>query len=118
MPKDLVIIGGGPAGLCAAINASSEGLNVLVLDSGPVLGGQAQESHAIGNYPGFPEGITGKELMNRLVAQALKFGVEFHVPVTAGKIEGDRIPQVVCDDYECHHARAVLLAMGVQYKRL
>jgi thioredoxin reductase (NADPH) len=119
---DLVIVGGGPAGLSAAINATSEGLDVLLLDKASFLGGQARESAAIENYAGFPEGVTGEELMTRLVRQAMKFDTRLAVPAQAVELGLDPDDDtVLClrDDYgDQYRARAVLLSPGLAYRRL
>ena len=87
---DLVIVGGGPAGLAAAIYAAREGIDSIVVD-GSALGGQAGISERIDNYPGFPEGIGGAELAERFVAQAKRYGVELlsAVSVTSVTPDGD-----------------------------
>src|SRR5205807_4106977 len=89
---DLVIVGGGPAGLAAAIYAAREGIDAIVVDAS-ALGGQAGVSDRIDNYPGFPEGISGAELADRFVAQARRYGVELlsAVSVTAIERDGDDI---------------------------
>lgn len=116
--KDLIIIGGGPAGLSAAINAASEGLKVELLDNGQQIGGQAKESHAIENYPGFPEGITGHGLMTRLSTQAAKFETKFICPVLVQSIHKSKDGiHVLTDDYAEHVGKAVLIATGLQYRR-
>ncbi len=81
---DLVIVGGGPAGLAAAIYAAREGIDAVVVDAS-ALGGQAGISDRIDNYPGFPDGISGAELAERFVAQARRYQVELlsAVAVTA-----------------------------------
>lgn len=84
---DLIVIGGGPAGLSAALTAESERLDTLILDDGPVIGGQAATSSLIENYPGFPNGITGPDLMARIVDQSLRFNTEFMGPTRASNIE-------------------------------
>lgn len=119
LKSDLLIVGGGPAGLAAAINAASEGLSVRLLDNGDLLGGQAKESSAIENYPGFPDGITGPALMHNLVRQAVKFDCQFVCPTIAQRIErhGNEL-QVTTDDYQEFSAKAVLLTLGLQYRRL
>lgn len=120
-PVDLLIIGGGPAGLSAAINGASEGLTVRIMDNGAMLGGQARESSAIENYPGFPDGITGDDLMSRFVRQAHKFNAGFFCPCHAAALdvmEGGRHIVVKDDDYQLHVARAVLLSLGVNYRKL
>src|SRR6185312_3939414 len=83
---DLVIIGGGPAGLAAAVYGASEGLETLVVES-TVLGGQAGTSRRIENYLGFPAGISGTELTSRAVVQARKFGARPATPYRALSLE-------------------------------
>lgn len=117
--SDLIIIGGGPTGISAAINGASEGLNIRLIDNGPILGGQAKESSAIENYPGFPESITGIELMDRMVQQARKFAASVTAPVSVATIEQDgNAIHLTCDDYTEYRTRAVLIATGVSYRRL
>jgi thioredoxin reductase (NADPH) len=116
---DLIIVGGGPAGLAAAITASSEGLRTCLIDSKDQLGGQASASAAIENYPGFPGGITGKELTSRFLQQAQNFKVEFFRPTVAQSIKvdgGERI--ITTDDGQRISGVAVILALGLSYKRL
>ena len=79
---DLVVIGGGPAGLGAAVYGASEGLETLVVE-GTALGGQAGTSRRIENYLGFPAGITGTELTSRAVTQARKFSARTATPYRA-----------------------------------
>jgi thioredoxin reductase (NADPH) len=114
---DLLIVGGGPAGLGAAVYAASEGIDTLVLER-TVLGGQAGFSRRIENYLGFPGGVTGAELMGRAVTQARKFGARTATPYLAVSMEpdGDRHLIRVEDGNEIA-ARAVVLAMGAQYRR-
>src|SRR5690349_18414397 len=115
---DLLIIGGGPAGLSTAINGASEGLKVCLMDNGSTLGGQARESNAIENYPGFPF-VTGTDLMERFVLQAHKFNTLIHAPLQAAKLEtySDRLC-VTTEDYQMFEARAVVLSLGLNYRRL
>lgn len=116
---DLLIVGSGPAGMSAAINGASEGLKVCLLDAQQQLGGQARESSAIENYPGFPDGITGEEFMSRLAKQASKFATDIHAPVNAVELTNDSGSLVVtADDYSQYSARAVLLTIGLSYRRL
>lgn len=116
---DLIIIGSGPAGLSAAINAASEGLETLVIDGNPNgLGGQAGTSSKIENLIGFPDGITGQELTARSIAQAYKFGVEFQNPVSAASLNRQGQNWQITDTYGVQYlARTVLVATGVSYKR-
>lgn len=116
---DLLIVGGGPAGLSTAINGASEGLRVCLIDSGTTLGGGARESNAIENYPGFPEGVTGDELMSRMVMQADKFKTDIFAPLQAAKLKVDGDSRVVItDDYQEFRAKSVILSLGLNYRRL
>jgi thioredoxin reductase (NADPH) len=115
---DLVVIGGGPAGLGAAVYGASEGLNTLVVES-TALGGQAGTSRRIENYLGFPAGISGSELTSRAVTQARKFNARTATPYRALELEPgpDRHIVRLEGDREVS-ARAVLLATGADYRRL
>lgn len=117
---DLVIIGGGPAGLSAAVTASSEGLATTVLDSAQKFGGQAGTSTMIENYIGFPQGITGEQLTAAMIEQARKFNVELVAPARVYGIQrrGDRHLTVKTDNGENFSAPAVMLASGVQYRKI
>lgn len=116
---DLLVVGSGPAGMSAAINGASEGLNVCMIDANTWLGGQARESNAIENYPGFPDGITGDELMSRFTAQAAKFNTRVFCPVRASSLhkDGERCI-ITADDYTEYAAKCVLLSVGLSYRRL
>jgi thioredoxin reductase (NADPH) len=115
---DLVVIGGGPAGLGAAVYGASEGLETLVVES-TALGGQAGTSRRIENYLGFPAGISGSELTSRAVTQARKFHARTATPYRALALEPGAERHVVRleDDHEIT-ARAVVLATGADYRRL
>ncbi len=115
---DLVVIGGGPAGLGAAVYGASEGLGTLVVE-GTVLGGQAGASRRIENYLGFPAGITGTELTARAVTQARKFHARTATPYRAIALEpgADRHVVHLEGDHEVA-ARAVVIATGADYRRL
>lgn len=118
-PYDLAIIGGGPSGLSAAINGASEGLSVLLMDAAPVLGGQARESAAIENYPGFPDGITGDHLMTALTLQAEKFGAGLSLPTRVEHLEPTSGIFSLTDEFgSATLARTVLLTLGLSYRRL
>jgi thioredoxin reductase (NADPH) len=115
---DLVIVGGGPAGLAAAIYAAREGIDAIVVDAS-ALGGQAGISDRIDNYPGFPEGISGGELADRFVAQARRYGVEFlpAVSVTGVEPDGeDLVTSLSAGQQLTSHA--VIVATGSVYRRL
>jgi thioredoxin reductase (NADPH) len=117
---DLIIIGGGPAGLSVAVNAGSENLSTLLLDAKERLGGQAGTSSFIENYPGFACGISGPDLTSQMEEQAKRFDVDMLAPVTAAKIrrEQDNTLVVMDDAGECFTSRTVVIASGVRYRRL
>lgn len=115
---DLLILGGGPAGLGAAVYGASEGLDTLVIES-TVLGGQAGTSRRIENYLGFPAGISGSELTSRAVTQARKFGARTATPYRAQALEpGDERHLVRLEEGNEILARTVLLSTGAEYRRL
>jgi thioredoxin reductase (NADPH) len=115
---DLVIVGGGPAGLGAAVYGASEGLDTLVIE-GTALGGQAGSSRRIENYLGFPAGISGHELATRAVSQARKFGARPATPYRAVSLDPGAGRHIVhLEEGQEIAARAVVLATGAQYRRL
>jgi thioredoxin reductase (NADPH) len=115
--SDLVVVGGGPAGLAAAVYGASEGLDVLVLESN-VPGGQAGSSSRIENYLGFPTGISGLDLTGRAYAQALKFGARVTVAKRATRLGCDgRRYTVEIDGAARIPARAVIIATGAEYRK-
>ncbi|MDZ4798111.1 MAG: FAD-dependent oxidoreductase [Bryobacteraceae bacterium] len=115
---DLLIVGGGPGGLAAAVYGASEGLKTVMVER-EAPGGQAGQSSRIENYLGFPEGLSGSQLADRAVKQARRFGVEIITPQEAKSLRVDNQYRVVqlLDGVEiaCH---ALLIATGVQYKHL
>jgi thioredoxin reductase (NADPH) len=115
---DLAIVGGGPAGLSAAVNAASEGLRTIVVER-EAVGGQASSSSLIRNYPGFPAGISGALLTNLAQQQAYMFGTEFYLFQSAVDLRrsDDQLALRLSDGTEIA-CRAVILAMGVAYRRL
>ena len=115
---DLIIIGGGPAGLTAAIYASREGSDVLLIERSG-LGGQAGITVGLDNFPGFPEGISGQEFSERVTQQARRFGVEILQAVDVEKMEMEAgYHEVYTSDGKHYHSRAVLIATGASYRRL
>ncbi len=115
---DVAIVGGGPAGLAAAVYSASEGLSTLLLDA-YVPGGQAGSSSRIENYLGFPAGISGGELARRAVAQARRFGTDLLSPVEAVALRrAGRARILELSDGRELGAGAVLLATGLSYRRL
>ncbi|MDE3130101.1 MAG: FAD-dependent oxidoreductase [Acidobacteriota bacterium] len=115
---DLLIVGGGPAGLGAAVYGASEGLDTLVIEAS-MLGGQAGTSRRIENYLGFPAGISGGELTMRAIAQARKFSARTATPYRAIALEPGAERHVVrLEDDHCVEARAILLSTGAEYRRL
>jgi thioredoxin reductase (NADPH) len=115
---DLAIVGGGPAGLAAAVYGASEGLHTVMLDR-EAPGGQAGMSSRIENYLGFPAGLSGGDLARRAVVQARRFGVEILAPQEAVGVRTEGPYRIIklADDSEisCH---ALMIATGVQWRRL
>ena len=115
---DVCIVGGGPAGLAAAVYAASEGLRTVVVER-EAPGGQAGQSAAIENYLGFPRGLSGYDLTQRAVAQVARFGAEM---VLARDVAGFEtrgpVHAVLLDGAGEIEARALIVATGVSYRRL
>jgi thioredoxin reductase (NADPH) len=115
--RDLVIVGAGPAGLAAAVYGSSEGLDVLVLESN-LPGGQAGSSSRIENYLGFPTGISGLDLTGRAYAQAQKFGAQVMIAKGAATLAcAHPLYAVHLEDGGRIDARALIIASGAQYRK-
>jgi thioredoxin reductase (NADPH) len=117
---DVVVLGGGPAGLAAAVYASSEGLSTLVVERF-APGGQAGTSARIENYLGFPTGLTGSDLTRRATLQARKFGAvisSVHEASHVAEPETDRLRRIELTDGQNVQGRIVVLAPGADYRRL
>jgi len=115
---DLIIIGGGPAGLTAAIYASREGADTLMIERSG-LGGQAGITVGLDNFPGFPEGISGQEFSERVTQQAKRFGVEILQAVDVEKLEMEEgYHEVYTSDGKHYHSQAILVSTGASYRRL
>jgi thioredoxin reductase (NADPH) len=115
--RDLIIVGAGPAGLAAAVYGASEGLDVLVIETG-APGGQAGSSSKIENYLGFPTGLSGQELAARAIAQTEKFGAKMMVAHGVQSLDCSRIPyKVVLDNGSKLAARSIVIATGAQYNK-
>ncbi len=116
---DLIVIGGGPSGLTAALYAAREGIQTLVIDRS-ALGGQAGITAMLENFPGFPDGVSGKEFTERLTQQAKRFSVE--------TLQAQDVLSIQPDGFGCHtvqlsdqtelSAYVVLIATGATYRRL
>lgn len=115
---DLVVIGGGPAGLAAAIYGASEGLNTVLLDA-VAPGGQAASTSRIENFLGFPFGVSGGDLIGQASLQALKFGVRVYAPCEAVALDtaGDAL-DVTLADGRVIRARSAIVTSGAAYRRL
>jgi thioredoxin reductase (NADPH) len=113
---DVVIIGGGPAGLAAAVYGASEGLCTLVIER-EAPGGQAETSSRIENYLGFPTGVSGEELARRALQQANRLGAEVMVTRTAVGID-PATQRIRFDGGDSVQARSIILATGVSWRRL
>ncbi|MGK7935788.1 MAG: FAD-dependent oxidoreductase [Xenococcaceae cyanobacterium] len=115
---DLVIVGGGPAGLAAAVYGASEGLRTVAVER-EAPGGQAGTSSRIENYLGFPVGLSGGDLARRAVTQAKRFGVEILTPQEARQVRLDNNYRIITlsdgTEISCH---ALILALGVSWRRL
>ena len=114
---DVIIIGGGPAGLAAAIYAARMGMKMLILESG-MFGGRATLAPWVENFPGFPEGISGAELMDRMLAQAKKFGANMRFPEEVLDLASDGRVKIVKTRLGEYQAYSIIIVTGTQSRRL
>lgn len=116
---DVLIVGGGPAGVAAGVYAGAEGLRALVVED-TAIGGQAGASSRIENYMGFPTGISGADLVWRGHVQAMKFGTRFAMPLRVEALEKLADGSLCASFHDGRRIRAgaVVIATGVQYRRL
>jgi len=114
---DVIIIGGGPAGLTAAIYASRLGMKTLLLERS-MLGGRALNAPLIENFPGFPEGISGAELIERMIKQAERFGAEIRYPQEVLDLSLERKIKSVKTRSGEYSSRSIVIATGTQRKKL
>jgi len=119
---DVAIVGGGPAGLSAAVYAASEGLSTLLLEA-EAPGGQASTSSKIENYLGFPTGISGEGLAGRAQVQAMKFGATICLPMRATGLDCSQYPYALkfcaeADQPQSVRARSMVIASGATYRSL
>ncbi len=117
LPYDLIIIGGGPAGLTAAIYASRARLRTLLIER-MALGGMAATTYEIENYPGFAEPISGMDLMKRMEDQATRFGTEFRYEAVEKLEVGKKIFSITMTGKEVLETRSIIIASGTQPRKL
>jgi thioredoxin reductase (NADPH) len=116
--RDVIVVGAGPAGLASGVYAASEGLDVLVLETG-TPGGQAGSSSKIENYLGFPTGISGLALAARALIQAQKFGAEIRTAYSVLRLTCDQRPySIKFANGHAARARAIIIATGAEYRQL
>lgn len=116
--RDAVIIGSGPAGYTAAIYLGRAGYKPLIITGALMPGGQLTNTSEVENFPGFPDGVLGPELMDRMREQAEKFGAELlHDDVVSTDLAGN-IKTITCDGGDVIRARAVIVATGSNYRKL
>lgn len=115
---DVIVVGSGPAGYTAAIYAARANLKPLVIPGAAEPGGELMKTTEVENFPGFPEGIMGPELMEKMQEQAERFGAEVRFDdVEALELSGE-IKKVTTDDGEVHLARAVIVSTGSAHRKL
>jgi thioredoxin reductase (NADPH) len=113
---DVIIIGGGPAGLTAGLYTSRSRLKTLLIENG-LLGGQMTTTEVIENYPGFPEGITGDELSRLMEEQAKRFGLEV-IPEYVVEVKLERAKKIVKTEEGSYLSQALIICTGTEYRKL
>lgn len=114
---DVVIVGSGPAGWTAAIYTARAGLKPVVLAGAVKSGGALMQTTEVENFPGWPEGIMGPDLMQKFEEQALRFGADMrYEDATSMKLDGE-VKEIITDE-ETYYAKTVILALGSEYKKL
>ena len=113
---DVIVVGGGPAGLTAALYTARHNLKTLVLE-GRKIGGRALQAHWVDNYPGFPEGISGQDLMENMIQHALRFGAEIRNETVVGLSDFGEL-KMVTTRMGFYQAKSVVVATGVSRKTL
>ncbi|MGZ6825128.1 MAG: NAD(P)/FAD-dependent oxidoreductase, partial [Blastococcus sp.] len=110
-PRNVIIIGSGPAGYTAAVYAARAELNPLIFEGSVTAGGALMNTTEVENFPGFRDGITGPELMDNMRAQAERFGAEL-IPDDVVEVDLSGDIKIVRTATETHYAKSVILAMG------
>jgi len=116
-PRNVIIIGSGPAGYTAAVYAARAELNPLIFEGSVTAGGALMNTTEVENFPGFRDGIMGPELMDNMRAQAERFGAEL-IPDDVVEVDLSGDIKIVKTATETHYAKAVILAMGSGYRKL
>jgi thioredoxin reductase (NADPH) len=116
--RQVIIVGSGPAGLTAAIYAARAGLEPLVLEGALTAGGALMTTTTVENFPGFPDGIQGPELMANMRAQAEHFGAELITDDAVELLLSEPVKTVADSDGHIYKAKSVILSMGSEYRRL
>ncbi len=117
-PREIIIVGSGPAGYTAAVYAARADLKPLVFEGAVTAGGALMNTTEVENFPGFPEGIQGPDLMNDMRAQAERFGAEIVTDDIVSMDLTGAIKSVTDSEGNVHRAKAVVLATGSGYRRL
>ena len=119
-PRDVLIVGAGPAGLTAAANGAAEGLDTLLIEANLVPGGQAKFSSRVENFPGYPVGVRGKRLVQDAFAQTQRLGVDtkLGIRVVGMTVDADGMKHVTLSNGEEIESRTVIIAGGVEFIRL